>query len=363
MTETAPRAFYRWELPADASTVDFHLNLIELLERDVFWAEGKVAAGILLGRASSQRNMAITVEHYDRITPEAGAQESPFGDHGLIERSVSRWRQAQTRMKPVGFYRTCARGRAALTEEDIATAAATFAQLSSRGPQGRLSTDSKASNGSDAEASECLFLLIEPGEDRIPCRAVLFVLRNGEIVSESPSTVFSRHGLTNRRASRSRAPEGRSSAVPFERTVVEPVEPLEPLETSDLDEPVETQELQGINFSLPSKYYLIAGSVALGLILIAGLFEMSGRRGSSGSATRPEASMESGLSLKLQRVGNDLQLSWNPTAAAIVDSAKGRLLINDGSLQKTVELGLSDLHGGTVIYSPMTNDVVMRLEV
>src|ERR1700689_1441846 len=96
MTESgAPRAFYRWDLPEDSTPVDFHLNLIELLERDVFWAEGKIAAGILLGRAGSQRNATLTVEHYDRITPETGAEVSPFGDAALVARSVSRWRASQ----------------------------------------------------------------------------------------------------------------------------------------------------------------------------------------------------------------------------------------------------------------------------
>jgi TonB family protein len=69
------------------------------------------------------------------------------------------------------------------------------------------------------------------------------------------------------------------------------------------------------------------------------------------------------LALKLQRIGNDWQLNWDSTAPFLLKAAAGHLLITDGSIHKSVDLDISDLRNGSVMYTPITDDVALRLDV
>ena len=69
------------------------------------------------------------------------------------------------------------------------------------------------------------------------------------------------------------------------------------------------------------------------------------------------------MGLKIEPIGSDWQLRWNPDAPVIAKATKAHLLITDGGLQKFLDLDSSDLRSGTLIYTPLTNDVVLRFEV
>lgn len=69
------------------------------------------------------------------------------------------------------------------------------------------------------------------------------------------------------------------------------------------------------------------------------------------------------MGLKLERTGSDLRLTWNPDVPVIAHATKARLLIADGDSQRLLQLDSSDLRGGAILYTPLTSDVVLRLEV
>jgi TonB family protein len=69
------------------------------------------------------------------------------------------------------------------------------------------------------------------------------------------------------------------------------------------------------------------------------------------------------LGLKVQRAGNDWQLSWDPTSPFLRSAAAGRLLITDGLIHKSVDLNMSDLRSGTLMYTPISDDVFVEIEV
>jgi TonB family protein len=69
------------------------------------------------------------------------------------------------------------------------------------------------------------------------------------------------------------------------------------------------------------------------------------------------------MGLRLEHVGSDWRFSWDPDAAIISKATKGRLSITDGTFRRILDLDPSDLRGGTIVYTPLTNDVVLRLEV
>ena len=77
------------------------------------------------------------------------------------------------------------------------------------------------------------------------------------------------------------------------------------------------------------------------------------------------SSLQSGLPLKLSVTenGNELEVTWNRNVPAIVRAKRGVLSISDGSNKRDLELNGVQLRNGRVHYSPVSNDVRLRLEV
>jgi TonB family protein len=111
------------------------------------------------------------------------------------------------------------------------------------------------------------------------------------------------------------------------------------------------------------KWQWLLASLAVAALFAAGFFGLPGERALTSLATKSEPAVDSHLGLKLDWTGTDWRLSWDPNAPALLKATKGQLFVTDGTLQKTVDLDASDLHGGSIIYSPLTNDVVWKLQV
>ena len=109
--------------------------------------------------------------------------------------------------------------------------------------------------------------------------------------------------------------------------------------------------------------YWSSASLALVVLLIVSVFELHGGQILHRFAFQSEFPLESHMELRLERVGSDWRFSWNPDAPIISKATKAHLSITDGTLHKVLELDSSDLRGGAIIYTPSTNDVVLRLAV
>ncbi|MGE5644490.1 MAG: energy transducer TonB [Acidobacteriota bacterium] len=79
----------------------------------------------------------------------------------------------------------------------------------------------------------------------------------------------------------------------------------------------------------------------------------------------PEAAQpsDSTLALKVERSAGQLLLSWNRNSPIIATATRATLSITDGDHKEDVDLDLGQLHNGSIVYAPMTNDVSFRLEV
>ena len=71
----------------------------------------------------------------------------------------------------------------------------------------------------------------------------------------------------------------------------------------------------------------------------------------------------SALSLRVETLGGEMQLSWNRDSDPIRNATGGVLSISDGDQHQDVAMDLALLQKGSINYSPASSDVVFRLEV
>jgi outer membrane biosynthesis protein TonB len=146
-------------------------------------------------------------------------------------------------------------------------------------------------------------------------------------------------------------------AKPMEPPKLATLEP-EPKAQEPIPEPkaVETEAAEGsILRSARGKLLWLAVAAALAacsatLFLYPGLFRHAARPGAA-------------LTLRIERTATDLLLTWNRDSDAIHNAKKAILSISDGDRQENLDLNLSDLRNGSIVYSPLSSDVSFRMEV
>jgi hypothetical protein len=69
------------------------------------------------------------------------------------------------------------------------------------------------------------------------------------------------------------------------------------------------------------------------------------------------------MSLHAIRRGADLELTWNRDSALFADAISGTLSIQDGDSMRLVPFEAAQLQDGSLLYSPRTDQILMRLTV
>jgi protein TonB len=80
-------------------------------------------------------------------------------------------------------------------------------------------------------------------------------------------------------------------------------------------------------------------------------------------SAKPQVTGDLRLGLKLERSGTDWQVSWNRNADVLLKAVSGQLSITDGQNTKELNLDPGELRSGSILYTPATEDVVVRLRV
>ncbi len=81
-------------------------------------------------------------------------------------------------------------------------------------------------------------------------------------------------------------------------------------------------------------------------------------------AARPAAPALVSLGLQVERYRRgDLRLSWNHDAPVIANATSGTLMVQDGVTPRIIPLDASLVRGGSLLYSPVSDQVQMRLTV
>jgi len=329
--------FFHWEQPGEPVQVLFHLNAVELLDRDAIRAGKSVTAGILLGKREDGPIPTFVIENYEPI-PQATwrTTDSAFGDRRQLKAMIDRWNsRPHRRVDVLGFHRSCMTDESALTEDDLAVAREMGVQ------------------------PESLFLLIQPRAGQ-PSNGRLFLTKEGAVSWEWPATAFNRAELSGRGAPR--RPEIRPAAMkrelpPMPKRPPQPEEGPRPQEYVEENPTVENEPWKQI------KWQWIAGALALMTLLAVVTFQIRSRLVRNAPETKSEMPVSSGFGLKFDRMGTDIRLTWDAQSASILNATGGQLIITDGPISKTVDLDTTDLKRGSLTYSPLTSDLMFKLKV
>jgi Gram-negative bacterial TonB protein C-terminal len=154
----------------------------------------------------------------------------------------------------------------------------------------------------------------------------------------------------------------KAEPVKVEPVKVEPVKAAQPKVAPVVAAPVERIPVAAAETAEPGfvarfKWAIVA--VLVVLLLGGGTFFYMR---SSGTAA-PAKTADTLLGLKVETNAGQLLLSWNRNATSVATATRATLTINDGDHKEDVDLDLATLHNGSIVYSPISNDVSFRLEV
>ena len=69
------------------------------------------------------------------------------------------------------------------------------------------------------------------------------------------------------------------------------------------------------------------------------------------------------LALRVSRIGEDFEVSWNRSSGAVRQASFGTLTIHDGEIIRSLQLDGLQLREGKILYSPLFSELSFRLEV
>lgn len=345
-------AFYRWETEGEPVAVHFHLNVVEVLEREIARAGEIEIAGLLLGRLNQSDKPTFIVEDCDP-TPFMTHRElsDPTFAKLVLEAMAARWQSMpEKRLSVLGFYRASATGSSKSSPQD-----ASWSLI-----------------GAD---SERIHLLIEPRPRRAP-EATLSLVDNGALTWSWHPIPFSRPELcgvgtmpTTDVFEDEVLPASAEHAEGFASVATEDVEDAGVSTSSQNNSPSDAyaeKSISGGGVNLPRKVFVGLGLlfVCAALALGIGMRSLGGSKQFRTVAESPQKPhIASPLGLKVQREGKDWRVNWDRNAPVLSGAKRARLSITDGIVHKTMDLNLTDLHSGIVTYTPVSDDVVLRMEI
>jgi len=398
---------YVWEVAQKPISVALPYGLIDRLEKEVIesfrslTSRGSEIGGLLLGAVSPGSPIIVSVDDFELV--QSDYSRGPLyrlsdADMGRFERAVEDRQSGGLRV--VGYFRSHTRKGLSLDAEDVAFLDARFrdshhiallvrpyaTKASTAGifirEGGALRGESSYLEFPFRSSQLTSFRPAAPAAEPVPAPAAPAIAPAN--VSAPPTPAAPKPAvraqivpIASRREVNLPAPpppadpviapppeapkpEPKAEAAPPVEKVKEVVEPKAAVEPKAVVEPKlaapDPEEKRQ-----KSKAGLAAGVLAvIGLILTA-LFVYPGflRHGSIpiGGQAIPS------LSLRVERTGTDILLTWNRDSEGIKTAQHAVLSIFDGDRHENYDMDLGQLRNGSIVYSPITADVSFRMDV
>lgn len=270
-------------------------------------AEG---GGLLLGSIRYAGAYTVTIESIERLEGRfwRGSQPQDNPDRRSLELALARWRAGADRpLSAVGYYRMSpGQGVLGPGSDDLKLIARYFS------------------------APHNVFLFVRPAREGVPASGGLLCWQFGQI-AETVNDEF-----------------------PLEAPPLSCV-PAVPVPSQRPDEVPQYIAIR--------RLWLIAGAIAMLLIaaVAAGFFLT--RRGVYRQQEASSSNPAPALSLTAERSGPDYRVTWDRNAPAVMFATGGLLTITDGGIRRVIDLDMAQLKGGSLLYTPVSGDALIQLEV
>jgi len=354
--------YYVWEVPEKSISIQLYFDAIDRMQPDIMRGLGALkrrgaeVGGILLGRSEPGPQRTVTVEDFEPVPTEyltGPSYHLSENDRVAFEAAIARRVSHEGGLSVVGFYRSHTRDGLYMDDSDLALADRYFPDPGS------------------------VFLLVKPFASRASAGGFFF-REDGGINRDSSylQFPFDRAELGGGQ-SRPVRPAPRNDAepplpphtpavqAPSPAADFNPAPGRRPAGLSILappDAPVDSPERWQWRAWMLAPVFLIAAGVA-GFFAYRELSIPKSPASPVGAAA--PAGIETALPLKLSVAEKEKQLevTWDRNAPAILQARRGVLSISDGSNKQDLELSGAQLRTGRVIYSRLSPDVALRMEV
>jgi protein TonB len=406
-------SYYVWEVPQKPVSVRIAFGVIDRMEKEVIesfrslTSRGSEIGGLLLGTVKPGSPLVVSVEDYEAIPCDYA--RGPLyrlsdADMGRFERVIEQ-RAAAGGALVLGFFRSHTRKGLSLDAEDAAFLEARFREPH----QVALLVRPYAT-----KASAAGIFIWEQGTLRAECSYLEFPFRSTQLTAAPPSggpadplpagatmaaapapaapkpTARAQIVPIASRREISLPPAPAAAPAPAERPAETPAQamaaaaaaaaasvpasparpPAAPAKTEiKIEEPpaaaqppapeeaAPKPEKQPGHPHNPAAIVIIAAALLLAIFLFIypGVLHR-------GHAAMP-AQDASPLTLRIERTGTDILLTWNRDSEAIRNASHAVLSISDGERHENYDMDLGQLRNGSIVYSPLTADVSFRMEV
>jgi len=408
-SDSSPAPAYLWAPPQKLLSVSIPLAVIDQLEREAvesfrsLSSRGSEIGGILFGTAPGGSPAAVIVESYQAV--ECDYSGGPL--YRLTEAELARLDRAieqrlASGVRAVGFYRTHTRKGLSLDTDDLALfnsrftdphhiallirPAATKVSMAGiffsedgviHGDASCLEFPFRSSQHEAAPRTDNLYDGAVAGPRSVTAAAaqpkpviraqIVPIASRREIAPEVPPPPAVQAAPqpvekleTPEKPSKIELPPPPAPVV-VAAAVAPPPAPVEPKPAvSDVEAAIDP--VAAPKPRLPKVAWIALG-IAIPAVLAVGFVLSSGMLHRGGAGIPAAAQDSSPLNLRVDRNGTDIVLTWNRDSDAIRRASKAVLQIADGSQHENVEMDLTQLRNGSIVYSPVTADVVFKMEV
>jgi len=401
--QLSPSSYFVWQVPQKPVVVRVSLAVIDRLERDAvesfrsLTSRGSEIGGLLFGDVVPGMPAVVTIDDYGAIPCDytrGPLYRLSEADMARFERSIEQ-RGGQGGPPVVGFFRSHTRKGLSLDAEDAA-----FFQARFRDPhQIALLVRPAATKASVGGIFiwEGGTVHTESSYLEFPFRSADLQLLRASAEADSPSaaalpapkppTRAQIVPIASRREPAPPAPPAPEVAPPRppelppeEASKQAEPQPAPPVAAKPLPAPPPVPELKPpvIETHVPfapaeapeivpeprgGKWMWAIGAAAL-LAIVVTIFVYRGFAPRSRPAAAVQAQQDtSPLSLRVERTAGGLLLTWNRASQAIEGARHAVLSITDGERHENFDMDIEQLHKGSIVYMPYTQDVSFRMEV
>ena len=348
--------FYVWEAPGKPISIQLQFDMIDGVSPDILRGLGALkrrgaeVGGLLLGRREDGSRPKVIVEDFAPVPSEYLTGPSyNLSENDLVafEAALERWKSgAAGPLTVVGFYRSHTRDELYMDDADLALARRYFPEPGN------------------------VFLLVKPFATR-PSIAGFFFWEGGEIYRESSylQFPFDRRELGGGERLPAPPPPPPRAVQPeraplplYTPALIAAEEPSQPAVATSSLSILSAPQDAAMEPNKPQWRWLLAPGF-LAIALVIGFFAYRNLDNAKASASILSPLPALPLKLSVSERKGQLDVTWDRNAPAVANGKHGVLSIADGVNRQDLELSGPQLRYGRVLYSRLSGDVNLRLEV